>query len=89
MSVSSSQKEARRAARKEERNRRIRSSLKTHITKANKAIANGEQKIEERVSAAIMALDKSAEKGVIHRNNAARRKSRLMKKYQALNKSVD
>jgi len=32
------------------------------------------------VSEAIRALDKAAEKGIIHRNNAARRKSRLMRK---------
>lgn len=35
---------------------------------------------------AIIALDKAAEKGVIHKNNAARRKSRLMKRMNALEK---
>ncbi len=39
---------------------------------------------EEAVQQAISALDKAAEKGVIHKNNAARRKSRLMRKLAAL-----
>jgi small subunit ribosomal protein S20 len=35
------------------------------------------------IRAAISSIDKAAEKGIIHRNNAARHKSRLMKKYNA------
>jgi small subunit ribosomal protein S20 len=35
----------------------------------------------EAVKTAIRALDKAVNKGVLHRNNAARRKSRLMKRY--------
>jgi small subunit ribosomal protein S20 len=37
---------------------------------------------------AVKALDKAAEKGVIHKNNASRRKSRLMKQLAALEKQV-
>ena len=43
-------------------------------------IFEGDEDAETAVRAAIVALDKSANKGIIHRNNAARRKSRLMKK---------
>ncbi len=54
---------------------------KTNITKAEKLIFSGElESAREAVLVAISALDKAAEKGVIHPNNAARHKSRLMKK---------
>ena len=63
------------------RNKSIRSLTKTNITKAEKLILSGElESAREAVVAAISSLDKAAEKGVIHPNNAARRKSRLMKK---------
>jgi len=39
------------------------------------------------VPAAVKALDKAAAKGVIHDNNAARRKSRIMKRLSALEKN--
>ena len=63
------------------RNRSIRSLCKTNITKAERLIFSGElEAAGAAVIAAVSSLDKAAEKGVIHPNNAARRKSRLMKK---------
>jgi len=63
------------------RNRSIRSLVKTNITKAERLIFSGElESARAAVVAAISSLDKAAEKGIIHPNNAARRKSRLMKK---------
>ncbi len=63
------------------RNKSIRSLCKTNITKAERLIFLGElDAAQEAVVAAISSLDKAAEKGVIPPNNAARRKSRLMKK---------
>jgi len=63
------------------RNRSIRSLVKTKITKAERLIFSGElEPAGAAVVAAISVLDRAAEKGVIHANNAARRKSRLMKK---------
>jgi len=63
------------------RNKPIRGLTKTNITKAEKLIFSGElESAQKAVLVAISSLDKSAEKGVIHPNNAARRKSRLMKK---------
>jgi len=54
---------------------------KTSITKAEKLIFTGElEEAQKAVFVAISDLDKAAEKGIIHANNAARRKSRLMKK---------
>jgi len=54
---------------------------RTNVVKAGRLIASGElEEAREAVTVAISALDKAAEKGVIHPNNAARRKARLMKK---------
>jgi len=77
----SAQKRVRTAERKRLRNKSISSLCKTSITKAEKLIFSGElEAAREAVAVAISALDKAAEKGVIHPNNAARRKSRLMDK---------
>ena len=78
------QKAARVAQRKAERNKPIRSSVKTHITKARRLIlANDLDAAQEAVTQAARALDTAAQKGAIHPNNAARRKSRLMKRLNA------
>ncbi len=62
-------------------NKTIRSGVKTGITRAETLIFSGKvEAAREAVVTAISSLDKAAEKGVIHRNSAARRKSRLMKK---------
>ncbi len=63
-------------------NRSIKSQVKTQVTKARQAIA-AEADAEAAVRAAVSELDRAAKKGVIHRNNAARRKSRLMKQLNA------
>ena len=77
----SAQKQVRVAERRQLRNKSIRSLCKTNITKAEKLIFSGELELaKQAVVAAISSLDKAVEKGVIHPNNAARRKSRLMKK---------
>jgi small subunit ribosomal protein S20 len=77
----SAQKRERVAEKRRLRNRSVRSRAKTNITKAERLIFSGELEVaREAVVAAISSLDKAAEKGIIHPNNAARRKSRLMKK---------
>jgi small subunit ribosomal protein S20 len=77
----SAQKQARVAQRRQQRNKSVRSQVKTNITKAEKLIFSGElETAREAVVVAAASLDKAAEKGIIHSNNAARRKSRLMKK---------
>ena len=69
------------AERKRLRNKPIRTLCKTNITKAERLIFSGElEAAQKAVVAAISSLDRAAEKGVTHPNNAARRKSRLMKK---------
>ena len=77
----SAQKEVRVAKKRQFRNKSIRSLCKTKISKAEKLIFSGELNLgREAVVDAVSVLDKAAEKRVIHANNAARRKSRLMKK---------
>ncbi|HEX77183.1 MAG TPA: 30S ribosomal protein S20 [Dehalococcoidia bacterium] len=79
--ITSAQKSARVAERRRRRNRPIRSQVKTQITKTLRLIASGDLEAAQAAAReAVSALDKAAEKGVIHRNNAARRKSRLMRK---------
>ncbi|MBI4319652.1 MAG: 30S ribosomal protein S20 [Chloroflexi bacterium] len=72
------------AERRRMRNKPVRSAVKTHISKAERLIAK--QSPLEAVAAvtrAVSAMDKAAQKGVIHWKNAARRKARLMKKLSA------
>ncbi len=74
-------KQMRVSSRKHANNKSARSLSKTAVTKAEKVIFSGEiDKADAAVKEAIRTLDKTAEKGIIHPNNAARRKSRLMKK---------
>jgi len=62
------------------RNRVYRGTARTLITRARAAIAGKDVEAAEAATLdAISALDKAAQKGVLHKNNAARRKSRLMK----------
>jgi len=76
------QKRMRQEQKRRLHNRSVKSLVKTQITKARQAVALDEN-AEEAVRAAVSELDRAAKKGVIHRNNAARRKSRLMKQLNA------
>jgi small subunit ribosomal protein S20 len=77
----SAQKVARASARRQERGKSVRSQVKTYIDTAEKLIAEGDTKsAQSAVAVAVSALDKAASKKVLHGNNAARRKSRLLKK---------
>jgi small subunit ribosomal protein S20 len=62
-------------------NRVYRGSSRTLVAKANTAIEKGDQDVAQKATlTAIRFLDRAAQKGVIHKNNAARRKGRLMKR---------
>jgi small subunit ribosomal protein S20 len=77
----SAQKVARGSIRRQARNTSTRSQVKTDLTKAEKLIAEGKtEEAKKAVAVAISDLDKSVGKKNIKANNAARRKSRLMKK---------
>lgn len=68
-------------AKRAERNKAVRSELKTRVKNAVKAAGTDES--TETLRLAVKRLDMAAAKGVIHPNQAARRKSRLMKKLNA------
>ncbi len=86
MSSKSAQRQERVAARRQLRNKATRSEVKTRIGKAEKLILSGElEAARESALTAVVSLDKAAEKKILHPNNAARRKSRLMRK---LNKAA-
>ncbi len=83
--IKSAKKRVKVLATKTLRNKAINTSLKTDIKKANIALdANAENKAEA-VRVAIRAIDKASAKGILHKNTAARKKSALAHKLNALN----
>jgi small subunit ribosomal protein S20 len=71
------------------RNRFFKGRARAFIRKANQNIdTNNLEEARDATIEAISALDKAAEKDIIHKNNAARRKSRLMRKLSQLEKEV-
>lgn len=75
----SAQKAQRQSERRAARNKTIRSAVRTYLKKATAAVAEGAENASEVVRQAVSQLDRAAQKGVIHDNNAARHKSQLMR----------
>jgi len=67
-------------ARRHERNKAVRSELKTRIKTADRAAVDGADDTPAKVHQAVKALDMAAAKGIIHKNQAANRKSKLMRR---------
>lgn len=81
--IKSAKKRVRIAAVKTARNKSTKSALKTAIKKANAAIdANAANKVE-LVNYAFKKIDQAAAKNILHKNNAARKKSALARKLNA------
>ncbi len=80
--IKSAKKRVKVIAVKTARNKASRSALKTEIKKANAAIEAGENK-EEALRAATKKIDQAVAKGLLHKNNAARKKAALAKKANA------
>ena len=74
----SARKRAAKSALQREKNRASRSKVRTLVKKARAAVAAGES-ASPAVAVAVSGLDAAASKGLIHRNTAARTKSRLAK----------
>jgi len=71
------------------RNRHFRGHARTAIKQARIALSSEDiEAARMKTIDAVRALDKAAEKGVIHKNNASRRKSRLMKQLASLEKEL-
>jgi small subunit ribosomal protein S20 len=79
--IKSQKKRIKTNAKRAERNKAVRSELKTRTKNAARA-ADGDDAVATN-QLAQKRLDKAASKGIIHKNQAARRKSRLMKKANA------
>jgi small subunit ribosomal protein S20 len=85
----SAKKRIRQSQRRRVHNRVFRMQARTSVKQARTAVASGDGVASpEAVRSAISQLDKAAAKGVIHRNNAARRKSRLVKRMVAAQKKT-
>ncbi|MCG3206468.1 MAG: 30S ribosomal protein S20 [Anaerolineae bacterium] len=83
--IKSSAKRARQNLKRRDENRYFKTTARTFLKRARVTVESDNlETAEANVQKAIKALDKAAQKGVLHRNNAARHKSRLMK---ALNKA--
>lgn len=66
-------------------NRVYRGAARTQIKKARLAMAEGNKELAtEEIKLAVKKLDRAAAKGIIHKNNAARRKSRLIRQLTSL-----
>lgn len=83
--IKSAKKRVKVNATKNLRNKALKSSLKTAVKKANAAIENQDADMAQTVRVAVKKLDQAAAKGILHKNNAARKKSQLAIK---MNKAV-
>ncbi|HOX27929.1 MAG TPA: 30S ribosomal protein S20 [bacterium] len=78
--VKSAEKRLRQNEKRRERNRNAKAKMRTVVKKATKEVAGGDASAAKAaVSEACKTLDKTAQKGIIHKKTAARKKSRLMK----------
>ena len=64
-------------------NKNASTELKTEIKKANAAIESGDENKAEAVKSAVKRIDRAAASGLIHKNNAAHKKSALIRKLNA------
>lgn len=77
--IASQKKRNRQNEKRRQRNVAVRSELKTRIKNARQAIAEQADDAPEKLALAQKRIGKAGQKGVIHKNAAARRTSRLMK----------
>ena len=87
--IKSSKKDIKRNLKKRLKNTAVKSALKTYIKKVRTAItAKDETAAATNLTVAVKNLDKAVQRGVIHKNQAARRKSRIAKAANALKAAV-
>lgn len=77
--IKSVKKDVKKSREAHERNIAVKSKIKTFIKKAKTLITAGDAASVQAISSASSVIDKAAEKGIIHKNAASRRKSRLMR----------
>lgn len=77
----SARKRIRQALKRSHHNKPIKTQSRSYVTRAIKLIDGGDTAVaREAVQEAVVVLDRAAQKGIIHKNTAARRKSRLARK---------
>lgn len=82
-------KRLRSAERRRLHNRTYRGRARTAVKQARSLIEEGQiEDARQAVRVAVVALDKAAQKGIIRKNNAARRKARLMQQFNQLERAV-
>ena len=86
--IKSSKKDLRRNAKNRARNLSTKSALKTYVKKVRQAVPQGGVEVTSALATAIKQLDKAAQRGIIHKNQAARRKSRIAKAANAALKAT-
>lgn len=74
----SAEKRIKIAAKRSQRNRHVKSTVRSAVRGFHRAVENGDN-AEQQLRLAICRIDKAVSKGVMHRNTAARKKSRLTK----------
>ena len=80
----SAKKELRKTIKRNAANKKVANKLKDLVKFSLKQIKAADKKVKEDFTKTIKAIDKAAKKGVIKKNTASRKKSRLMKKINAL-----
>ena len=83
--IKSQIKRNRQTVKRQARNKAVRSELRTRTKRALSAIDGDVENADETLRLAVKRIDKAAAKGVIHKNQAANRKSRLMKRAASSN----
>jgi small subunit ribosomal protein S20 len=78
--IKSQIKRNRQNERRRQKNKAVRSEVKTRVKRAVRAAETGAEDSVEALRAAVQRIDKAAAQGVIHKNQAANRKSRLMRR---------
>ena len=79
--IASAEKRVRVTEKRTLRNKSFNSALKTAFKKANVAVSKNEENRLELVRLAVKKIDQGVSKGIIHKNTANRKKSRLVQKY--------
>jgi len=80
--IRSAAKRARQNIKREMHNRQIKSMLKTSFRRFEESLKSGDpEDTRAKLQAAVRQIDKAAAKGILHKNNAARKKSRLSRLY--------
>ena len=79
----SAEKATRQSVARAQRNRSVKSAVKTRITRFRNAAGGDAGEVDQLAGRAVSALDRAASKGILHKNNAARRKSRVARQLNA------